>query len=194
VITSMLDIANMALSKLGAKPITSFLGTDPITEQVNLYFQNTIDEVLTSHSWSCATFRETLAEVVTSEPLTGYRYRYQLPSSPYCLFINRLFNPETGLEYPDIYRREGRHLLTNYSPCGLIFTGRLTEPADFDTDLVQTIVLRLAYYLAPSVSRDTKKEDKLLQQYYIKLTEAQSVAEMETNPPGGGAESWGDIK
>ena len=73
------EIANRALTKLGAERI--LLLTDPSKEArvMNAMFDTVMDAELRRHRWKFALKRATLPALVAT-PEWGYAYAYQLPS------------------------------------------------------------------------------------------------------------------
>ncbi len=89
------DIANSALTLLGAKAILALTQTDSIPAAMcNRHFPLVRDAVIRAFPWKCARMRATLAQDATA-PDWGWSYRYKLPASPnYCLRVWKLQEEE----------------------------------------------------------------------------------------------------
>ena len=70
-VSTVVDLCNMALIRLGATRITSI---DDDSKQALLckqYYEQTRDEVLYDHEWNCAIVRASLAQLAET-PAFGY--------------------------------------------------------------------------------------------------------------------------
>ena len=168
---SEIDISSNALTKLGAKPITSF---DDLTDRSNLcrdYYPRVRDAVLRAYPWNCAITRMALALDATA-PVFGYAYRFQLPVLPYCL---RVLEVEDDPEY----KIEGRYLVTDESSVNIKFIARITDPGLFDALLVEAIECRLAAELAYPITGSPTLIQTNWTLYEAKLREARTIDAME---------------
>ena len=90
-INSVVDLCNMALSRLGEERITALPPGDDseAAKEAQLHYAQTRDEVLEDHPWRCAVHYQSLASLSDSDPgylpQTEYDYQYTLPTDPYCL-------------------------------------------------------------------------------------------------------------
>ena len=88
---SEVEIASMALNKLGAQRITAF---DDGTNRSNLcrdFYPSVRDATLRAYPWNCSINQKLLAAEVAA-PLFGYSYKFQLPVLPYCLRVLKIEN------------------------------------------------------------------------------------------------------
>lgn len=172
--SSEVDIASNALTKIGAESITSF---DDGTKRANLcrdYYPRVRDAVLRAYPWNCAIERQELALDATA-PLFGYAHKYQLPVIPYCL---RVLEVEDDPEF----RIEGRYLHTDEETVKIKFIARITDPGLFDSLLVEAIEARLASELSlPVGSGGGADALKMWSLYEAKLREARTNDGMEGN-------------
>jgi len=107
---SWTSICNMALAKIGAKPISN-IDTDTTNNAIKCraIYKNTRDALLRGFEWNFAIERAELAQLA-STPEYGFNYEYTLPTSPYCL---RVLSMEDGSSF----EVEGRKLLTDEDEC-----------------------------------------------------------------------------
>jgi len=154
-------ICNIALLHVGGGRILS-LGDETSEEGVacEILYQPTVDEVLSSAPWSCATTRRALASL--SDDIIGedFAYSFQLPSTPYCLLPLDMIGAEKAE-----WKVEGRVLYTNQSEVNLRFVQRLTDPSRFDALLVKAISYRLAADLAVDLSESRANRQDMLVLY-----------------------------
>lgn len=76
------DLANLALLRLGNKPITD-LDESPAAKA---FYPMVRDVALSWAPWTFATTRQRLARLPTP-PVSVWRYQYELPTQPFCLRV-----------------------------------------------------------------------------------------------------------
>lgn len=96
---SVVDICNKALSLIGQEAIVSLDDDSPQAYACRTHWAPLRDEVLSDHSWNCATKRAVLGRLI-STPAYGFKYYFQLPSD--CLTVIETspvvdFQVESGL-------------------------------------------------------------------------------------------------
>lgn len=139
--TTWTSIANIALRRLGEKPITDLADAGKTAEACNSHYEQARDEVLCRWNWVCARHRTALTADSTA-PDFGWDYRYALPSSPYCLRL-------LSIEDEPAYQLEGRYILTDDSDgLNITYVKRITDATELDPLLVKAIALRLALDIA----------------------------------------------
>lgn len=157
---SIIDICNVSLGMLGARPITSLTEDSENARQCNTFYNFAVDETLRMHHWLCAKH----TKVVTSD--AGYdaddfdytlTYRYALPSNPYCLKIRKFNDGETE------YDIQGRFLYSDASTCELIYTKRITDTNEFDTLLTEAISVHLAIKLSFPLQAENRLRIELIE-------------------------------
>lgn len=172
---SDLDIANMALFHLGitGAPVAD-VDNDRTKEAkaIRRFLSQVREEVLRDHPWAFATRVESLA-LVEEEPTTEWLYSYRYPDN--CLTIRRMlpasslavsFFNSNEVKYPVIERKMARYRIGRDDVGKLIFTNMeapvaewtelLTDPTDYPPDFVQAMSLKLAMFIAPSVTGGDK--------------------------------------
>ena len=109
-----LDLANRALQRLGADPITSLTTTTDTSTRaavLNRLMESTRRTALASHKWNFAQARRTLAGFMCI-PVYDFSCAYLLPSD--YLTVN-----ETNLEEPEAYRIEN-HVCSHNATCNMV--------------------------------------------------------------------------
>lgn len=177
--TSEVSMCNMALSRVGGRPIASL--TEESTEALHCrtFYDQVRDETLRAHRWSFATRREALAEL--GDAPTGWAYRYAAPVD--CLLAREIVRPHTSM--PAIrYRLEndvtaGRVLLTDQPQATLLYTARITDPALFDVSFVGALTWALAAAVAlPIGATETMQRNaQQMAAYMLGLAQASDAAE-----------------
>lgn len=159
---SKVQIANMALVKLGVNPIVSFSDNTDAGKKINLVYDDIVDEVISEGAWASATTRATLART-TNTPEYEYTYEFQLPTNPQVLRVLQINETLPG-EYD--YRIEGDKLLANTSSIKIKYIGTLSDSQDYGPYLKKAIEFRLAAELAYPLTGDRGLADRLMQRYF----------------------------
>ncbi len=158
--------------KVGANRIASVEDGTKNAILCNEFYESTVDEVLRMHPWNCAIHRATLA-ALDDAPEFGYSYQYTLPTAPYCLRVLQM-------EYLDYeFKIEGRVLLTNVSPCNIIYIKRITDPTKFDSLLVEAFATRLATKLAYPIVQSKTLTQQLAKEFELILRAARTADAQE---------------
>lgn len=172
--SSVVDICNRALDKLGQGAIVSL---EDGTKSANLCNRNwpvIRDQVLRDHPWNFAVRRVALAPNEAS-PAWGFLYESPLPSD--CLRILEVRDLSTGE-----YQLEGNSILSNEAVLYIRYIRRVTDPNNYDALFRDAVATRLAFELCESMTQSNSKKEILMQEYEMSLTAAKRVDGQE-NPP-----------
>tara|TARA_R110002012_G_scaffold57769_2_gene149060 strand:- start:2067 stop:2618 length:552 start_codon:yes stop_codon:yes gene_type:complete len=160
---------------IGASNITSLTEDSKAARVLNQRYEFVRDSVFRAHPWNCLIQRQKLAADSTA-PAFEFSYAFTLPTDPYCLRV-------LSLDYHDlVYRVEGRKILTNESNVNLIYVGRVTDPAEYDLSLTETIATSLAADVAYGLVGSAALSANLYELYRNKLSEARFVDATEGTP------------
>jgi len=147
---SAVDIANIALSHLGADAVVTQLSPPDGSVEAGhcaRFLPIARQTALASHSWSFARKRATLA-LLTNDS-TQWAYKYQLPSD--CLRPRKILAADE-LDAPERngapFEREGDALYTDREDAVLIYTRDITDTTKFTADFTAGLGMLLAGYLA----------------------------------------------
>ncbi len=155
-VTSIVDICNNALIRIGSKTITSLTSGDKVSNACNSIYAQTRDSLLRQHLWNFAVKRIELASEDTT-PAFGYDYTYPLPAD----FIRVKELDDTD----DRYKIEQGSLLSNSSSVKLVYIARIEDVAKYDPlfleALIVSLALKLSYILIGSNSREQALKDEL---------------------------------
>jgi len=168
-IKSKTELFNAVLTRLGEKRINDSNVTDASAVVLRDVYQQSVDEVLNSYPWSCATSRAVLAHL-DGDNFTGYQYKYQIPAD--CLQIVSLLDAEEYFPLTDDYVREGRILYTDVPNVAVKYTRRI-EFYDMDTLVQNMLVFMLAAKSAYRITQNADLEQDMLAQYMIAKNEAE---------------------
>ena len=171
---SVVDICNSALNMIGASNIISLTEDSKAARICNQRYNFLRDYVFRSHPWNCLIQRTTLAPD-TATPAFEFEKQFTLPTDPYCLRVLALDDPDI------IFRIEGRKLLTDESTVNIKYVGRVTDPQQYDTLLIETLAAALAADLAYPLVGSATLGANMNVFYQEKLKEARFVDATEDN-------------
>lgn len=202
-------VCNHALQRIGVNKKLTNLGTDVSQEAevCRTFYGLVIERVLRDHPWDFATRYATLALVggTVDTPVNGdWQYSYRSPTN--MLFARRIvgqndqkrkYDPNpipfregsdaTGsLIYTDVELDDDNDLDVQ-----LEYTIRLDCPARFgDATFRSAVAWRLAAEIAPSLSRDEKRQQFCLQMYQLELNDAGVTDAQEQQQEAPGDADW----
>lgn len=159
---SEIDICNLALRKVGAQSIMSLTEASENARLCNQFYPRVRDIVLRMYPWNCATRRAALSALATA-PAFGWAYQYPLPTSPYCLFVQRMEHQD------EPFKIEGRMLLTDASEANIIYTARIEDPTEYDNQLVQALYTFLAAEISTSLRQDSRMYQALMDELHGRI-------------------------
>lgn len=163
---SIVDICNMALNEAGESSIMDLSEDSKEGRLCNQFYALTRDMVLRSHPWNFAIKRIELAQL-TDTPVFGYNFQFQLPSD--CLKVQ-----QTDDEF-DIFKIEGRKLLSNNSIVKIVYTSRVEDTAQFDSLFVEALYLMLSSKIAFNLSDNNGLSQTLFAKAEAKIRHAKSM-------------------
>lgn len=187
--TGTVDIANYALNIIGASNISALDENSKAARLVNQRYESIRDAVFRSHPWNCLIRRAELGQE-SEAPVFGYAYQYTLPTDPFCLRVLEFSNG--SLSYPQdnmtnnsggpVFMIEGRKLLTDEGTARIKYVGRVTDPQQYDSLLIEALSARLAAEIAYAVTGSTSVSQLADALYRDKLREARFVDATEGAP------------
>jgi hypothetical protein len=193
--TSQVDIANRALTKLGAARIISFGDDNKQARAVSSMFDIVRDAELRSHIWSFSVKRASLAALV-STPDWGYSFEYELPSDCLRLIqVNDVYNGPSMDDYRNAptadYSLEGRKILTDFdSPLKIRYIARQTDTTQWDSLFVEALACRLAMELAEDLTQSNTKRELAQTEYVAALRSAIRASSIEQPAQDMPDNSW----
>lgn len=183
---NQVEIANSALTKVGAPHIMS-LGDDTAPARIiKNRIANSIRYVLRRHPWNSSSKRAELAALVDT-PLYQYSFQYQLPSD-YVRLIR--FYPE------DIdFVIQGDKILSNEGIIRMTYVyDPKTETGNFDDMLAEAIASYLAWDISYSIVKSLSFKQQLEKEWKEALAKAKSADGQLAMPEALGADTWIDAR
>jgi hypothetical protein len=147
---STVDIANIALSHLGADAVVTQLSPPDGSVEAGhcaRFLPIARQAAIATHSWAFARKRVVLA-LLTNDS-SEWLYKYQVPSD--CLRTRKVLAKDDA-DYPERgtaeYEREGDAIYTDQPEASLVYTRDVTDTTKYPADFVSGLGMVLAGYLA----------------------------------------------
>ena len=181
---SQVDIANRALTKLGAARIISFSDDNKQARAVASMFNIVRDSELRSHIWSFSVKRASLP-ALTSTPDWGFQKEYQVPSDLLrVLMVNDVYGGPSREDYRNQpvaeYVLEGNKILCNFAaPLKIRYVSRVTDTTQWDSMFVEAFACRLAMELAEDLTQSNTKRELAQSEYVAALRGAIRASALE---------------
>lgn len=189
---SEVSIANMALSHLQVgRTISSLAEQSEEAEACNAFYEVARDAVLRDFAWPVAT-RIVQLELVEEDPNSEWAYSYRYPRT--CLFFRRILSGtredtvSTKVDYQISSDDEGKLVFTDQDDAEAEISVLYDEAGHFDADFALALSWRLAFYIAPRVSKSSAQAS-LWNAYKMELAQAAANAANESPRPARRPES-----
>lgn len=167
--SSVVDICNRALSKIGAARVTAITDSKPC----NSAYEAVRDRVFRAYPWNCLMERAQLAPLST-DPVYEYDYQYQIPSD-----CNRVIEVDTPYQWVV----EGRKILTDEGDVlNIRYQKKETDPAKYDSILIEALAARLAFEICEEITQSNTKKELAFNDYVDILREAKRADAQEQGP------------
>lgn len=178
-VTSVTQIQNSALIKLGAELINSEDDSSKRARLLKEQYPKVRDDLLRGHPWK---FARTRVELTPIDPIpTGYGdfdydFVFQLPSD--CLRVI-----DTNLCDSEPWDIEDRYFLSNQSPVIIKYIKQVTNVTKFDDNFCEVLAWALAADIAYALTQNVSREQEAKKSYEAKLREARSFNGQQGSSP-----------
>jgi hypothetical protein len=173
-LASQLDVANLALIKLGDVQILSFDEDTAHARVVKILYPRVVDTVLRAHKWRFA-MRQTALSRLVGAPTWRYLFRYQLPTDPFCLKVVRTSADDGMNGDGNGWEIQGREILTDSTSLSIEYIARITDPQQWDALFLEAVTERLAAELAIPITNTPSLRQNLFQTFVMKVQEARTM-------------------
>ena len=180
---SKVGICNLALSHLGVgKDINNFeTERSEEAQACRTFYDQALQQTLRDFEWPFATRFVELTQI-EENPTTEWARSYSYPSG--CLFFRRILSgtrndtTDTKINYRIVGDTNSQIIYTDQDDAVCEYTVNATDPNVYPSDFVQALSLRLAYYIAPRVTKGDpfKIRNEVAGLYLTELSKAQSNA------------------
>jgi hypothetical protein len=144
--TTILEVANRALGRIGAVRITALTDTTASAKAVSACFPGVPDWVLRSWLWKFAINRVALTNPEAAEG-TDWTWKYTLP--PDCLDI---VPQDTPLDDVEFVEEAGTLLCDLEAPLWLRYARQVTDPGQWDPAFAEVLSWKLALEMQPELA------------------------------------------
>lgn len=192
---SNVEIANRALTKIGAKRLVSLDDNTKEGRETKSMFTIVRDAMLRAHNWRFSIKRAEVAAQVDA-PAFGYSYQYRLPAD--CLKVLWVGDFYPGADHSDYigadtseYAIENGLILTDYvAPLKLRYVARIEDPTLFDSLFVEAFACKLAMELAEPLTQSGTKRDLAYREYRDAILQATNTNAIERPPVKTADDTW----
>tara|TARA_R110000822_G_scaffold109543_1_gene239412 strand:- start:3140 stop:3742 length:603 start_codon:yes stop_codon:yes gene_type:complete len=183
--TSVVQIVNNALVKIGANAILTLTEDTEAARAANLVYDQIRDACIRDHVWNFAVNRVELAQNSTA-PAFEFSYQYNLPSD--CLRVLQMDDMST------LYKIEGGKLLTDDGTAKILYLARVEDVNLFDAMFVEALSARLAAELSVTLSESNTLYSNMMEMYQRKISDARSMDAQESGYIEIVADTWLDSR
>jgi len=169
-----IDIANLAIVKLGGERLTSLTEDNNRAVAFNALYTHTRDAVLEDHPWQFARTRVTLAQA-SPVPLFGYAQRYALPGD-YLALVGTDDDTQPWMV-------EDHHVFSNRSSMMIVYIRVITDTARFSPTFIDALAERLAAEMAIAITGKTDLKQFHWEVYLQKISTAGTRDSQSQTPP-----------
>jgi hypothetical protein len=181
---SVIQVANRALTKLGAARIISLSDDNKQARAVASCFEDLRDDELRAHRWQFAMKRIELA-ALSAAPTFGYKHQYALP--PDFLRIDMVddrypaavMDNYIDAEYLE-WTIEGNVVLTDIgAPLKLRYIAQVTEPNAWDSNFREALASRIAMEICEELTQSDSKKQAAMNDYRRAIQQAVRIGAIE---------------
>jgi len=176
--SSQVDIANQALTKLGALPIVNFNDDTTEANVISTNYDSIKKSVLRSFPWRCATKTTTLALLNVEDAESFWSHTFAWPED--ALRIENIIVNSPVYFKPVPWEARGRTVVTRQADIVAIYISDIEEP-ELDAHVEQVLVSHLAKDLCYAITGSNTREQNLNAIYDRMLMEAKTTDRQEAS-------------
>ena len=184
---SVIQVANRALTKLGAARIISLDDNNKQARAITDCFEDLRDAELRAHRWSFAIKRDSLA-ALSDAPAYGFQYQYQLPSDFLRLdqiadqYPDTIMDDYIGTETAE-WAIEGDKILTSMvAPLKIRYGAQVTDPNLWDALFREALACRIAAEICEDLTQSDTKKQNAWSEWKRAINEAVKINAIERPP------------
>lgn len=181
---SVIQVANRALTKLGAARIISLGDDNKQARAVVSCFEDLRDDELRAHRWQFAMKRVELA-ALSATPIFGYEKQYALPADFLRIdmvddrYPSAIMDNYIDSEYLE-WTVEGNVILTDIgAPLKLRYIAQVTEPNSWDSNFREALASRIAMEICEELTQSDSKKQAAMNDYRRAISQAVRIGSIE---------------
>mgnify|MGYP001815549406 CR=1 FL=1 len=179
--SSAVDIANNALTRLGADRIISFADETTEARTMSTIYEQTKAALLRSYPWNCAVKRAKLAQLADA-PVNEYPFQYAVPEG--CLRILDVWSGDYKTTRQGDGQRawvlEGKTILSHDENIIVKYVDNISE-SEMDIHVEEVLIAKLAMEASYTLQASVGNQTTMTSLYQMKLEEARTVDNLETS-------------
>ena len=144
-----IDIANLALTMLGAEQIASINDNSESANKIRTVYESVRNAVFEEHPWNFAS-REVRLAPLADKPLRKFGFKYIKPED--CVRVNSLYDKDGNAIPPENYSVISNEIQCNESSIILNYNTLVTDESEFSALFVQAFATRLAFEICYGVT------------------------------------------
>ncbi len=183
---SLVSIANAALDKVGASPITSFTQGTKNANFINRRYAELRDSLLETHPWNWAVKSVKLA-LLADTPVVKFDYAYQLPAD--FIRVVSVHDSDQGGSVVDHKIRDNRIEAVS-SQAWLIYISRVTDPNIMSPLFRNALASLIAIEAATAITESRTLREDMVKQHGKDLRRARSADSISDLPDRMPPGSW----
>jgi hypothetical protein len=198
---SQVDIANDALTILGANTINTITDQSAQARAVNAVWNTERDAELRAHRWKFSIVRATLP-ALASVPASGpYNQQFQLPSG--CLRVLEVGDSYPAADSSDYrsgpttadYSIESGMILSNLpAPLSIRYVQLVADSTQWDPSFAHAFACRIAKRTCFRITQSLAKEKEASADYQAAILDAIRANALETTPTFPADDTWLQVR
>jgi len=194
---SQAEIANLALSFLGAGTIVNLTDNNTRAQVLNAEYASIRDAELRKHTWRFSVKRASLPALVET-PVSGpYGTMFELPVD--CIKVLMVGDGWPGVDISDYrtapttddYSVEGDKILTNLpAPLAMKYVYRVVDTGLYDASFTIAFAAMLAWKCCERITQSTEKRQLAQREYDDAISAAVRANAIEKVPEYPADDSW----
>jgi hypothetical protein len=120
-----------------------------------------------------------------------WSYIYDLPTD--CLKVLAVLDEEGGTDTSYTWRKERTHLYTNIESAGVKYVKKETDPSLYESDLVEVIAARLAWYVSMRIHADKALRGEVYRELQAATARARMTNAAGSTDEGEPEASWAEV-
>lgn len=180
-VASKVEVANLALTKLGDEPILLLTDDTKPARTLNRIFDLVADAEMQANWWKFTVKRTELSALAVA-PAWGYQFQYPLPADYLGLVQVNEFYCHAASRQQTLWSIEAGRLLTNLpAPLKLRYVSRAAVAA-WHPLFVDAFACKLAMEACETLTQSDSKFQRLAKMYELAINRAHAMDAIE-NPP-----------
>lgn len=183
---SEVQIANVALGRLGCRRITSFADSTTESEVARTFYFDARDRLLEHYTWDFAVQMAQLAASITA-PLFNRANAFALPAD--FLRLIRPFPEANPMNY-DLIMQSGFIYTDQPAPLNLRYVAQIKDVTRFSPTFRKALGLELAADMCEQLTQSNTKKDMLLREFANTIADAKRIKAIQAPPVDAPTDDW----